>query len=92
MLTIYKYKLGTMPAIGIKVLLPQGAQVLSAGIQNEEFVIWALRDGTKSDITRRFSVFATGQPIDYPVLVERLVFIGTVFTQDGLVFHIFENI
>jgi hypothetical protein len=79
---IYKYKI---PKNGL-IELPYNAEILSAGVQNEDIFIWALVD-TLTDMseTRVIEVLGTGFTLSY----ENYKFINTVFINE-CVFHIFE--
>lgn len=67
--------------------LPANAQVLSAGIQKEQIVIWVLLDERAPKIKRWFRFFGTGEQIAPDP--EALRFIQTVFYR-ALVWHVFE--
>lgn len=82
---IYKYKLNHTQIARI----PKGAEILKLAIQNEYLCLWALVDDQKDIELRTFHIFATGYEID-PSL--NLNYIDTFFTEDGLVFHVFEEI
>lgn len=80
--TVHKYKISPKP-----IILPRGAQVLYAGIQAEEFFIWALVDLDETEMVERsFDVWGTGCEIEeYP----NVDFVSTVF-EGPFVWHIFE--
>lgn len=82
MKVIYKYDLTPT------VLLPKGASVLKAGMQNGGLYIWALVDpNEKTHIEKTFEVIGTGHPFEHNGLKYR--FIDTIF--DGpFVWHIWE--
>ncbi len=90
---IFKYSLnhGTT-----RLFLPQGAEVLSVGVQtvskpgweSKLVRIWCLVDAdTPKTETRIFNIYPTG--VGIPFRVEK--FIGTVFIDDE-VYHVFEEI
>jgi hypothetical protein len=79
---IYKYQI-----IHGTVLMPKGAKILTAQIQDDKPVMWALVDTSQPMKPRNFEVMYTGQNFDDT----GLKYIQTV--QDGpLVLHIFERI
>lgn len=70
-----------------KVRMPSGAQVLSVGCQAgwpEVVLIWAEVDPEAPDETREFVIVGTGRPLPK----DRGAHIGTVQTQEGLVWHV----
>lgn len=79
---IYKYELTS------EVLLPKGAIVLKAGLQNGVVYIWALIDpNEKTHIERKFDVVGTGHQFEHEYLTHR--YVDMVF--DGpFVWHIWE--
>jgi hypothetical protein len=79
---IYKYQV-----IHGTVLMPKGAKILTAQIQDDTTVMWALVDTSQPMEPRNFEVMYTGQGFDDT----GLEYIQTV--QDGpLVLHIFERV
>jgi hypothetical protein len=93
MATIWKYEL---KAEDEQVLImPAGAKILSAQVQNHGFhdaiCIWAIVDpNTPSSKLekRKFRIIGTGHPFND---ADNLTFISTVQMYDGkLVFHVFE--
>ena len=99
MKTVYKYELSSPLGIITKVSLPKGSTVLSAGIQANDFFIWALVDTEQPTEDRKFIVYGTGWEIDEGIkdrfhIGGNLAFfdlcpIDTVF-QGPYVWHIFE--
>lgn len=82
---IYKYKMKPNTTLE----LPRGAKVLTARVQDEEVFLWAKVNPDEKELeTRMFLGFGTGHDIDDEL---RLDFIDTVFFQNGMVFHIFEQ-
>lgn len=67
--------------------MPAGAKFLSLGMQGEDAVMWFLVNTDNDLHPRKFRVFGTGWEI---YAVDRLVYKGTFFPQEGLVFHLFE--
>ncbi len=82
MKTIYKYRIG--PAYGFEIEMPRGAKILSAGMQQGHFCIWALVDTDEEMCKHEFMIYGTGWDN-----VEG-EFIGTVFEGDGFVWHVFD--
>lgn len=81
---IWKFKLSPDPF----VMLPKGAQLLSAGTQGDDLVLWARCDPTAKREARFVCVVPTGAPV--PLAAEE--FVGTA-VMDGtelgsLVFHV----
>lgn len=93
MKSVYKYPLTAQTN---KLRLPKGAEILSAGWQAPEVVIWALIDTEQTEAEERhIEVAGTGWPL--PVGEDKTVefkFITTVQMNDTaimrLVWHIFE--
>lgn len=81
MQTIYKYDLKET------VLMPEGAEILSLQMQGgSDPRLWAKVDTSRPQVARRFEWYETGHPIsDNPGL-----YVGTVQTRIGLVFHVFD--
>lgn len=97
---IYKYSLDALYSeSGWSRPMPKGARVLSAGVQNDEIVVWAIVDIDAGHVMRRFKVVPTGAGVnqrpEYWTLVgvnhppEYWAFIQTIF-MGPLVFHIFD--
>ncbi|MGY4876048.1 DUF7352 domain-containing protein [Bacillus licheniformis] len=82
---VWKYKLDHMVQ---KVELPVGAKILSAVIQDGHVVVYAfVNSNEEKKETVEFVTQSTGESS-----VERLneyMFLDTVMTANGLVFHIF---
>ncbi|MFD7196953.1 hypothetical protein ACFV7P_18730 [Bacillus subtilis] len=82
---VWKYKLDHMIQ---KVELPVGAKILSAVIQNGHVVVYALvNSNEEKKETVEFVTQSTGESS-----VDRLneyMFLDTLMTDNGLVFHIF---
>ena len=85
MKTVWKYDL--YPAEYTDLLVPSGAQVLTAQTQGGKPQLWALVDPDAALEPRRFVVLGTGHTYSKPLGQ----YIGT-FQLDGgvLVFHVFE--
>lgn len=84
--TIWKFEL-PCDNNPIVVEMPKGAEVLSAGVQDDEIVIWALVSPGRELTQRKFAVFGTGHEVTEDVSAGGLV--NTVF-MGSLVFHVFE--
>lgn len=82
------YKYGLQP--NSQINLPKNAKILTVAVQNEEVFLWAKVNPDELEMeTRTFFSFETGH--DMPTHIE-MDFIGTVFFQNGMVFHVFEQI
>ena len=70
------------------VKMPKGAEVLSAGIQREEAVIWALVDEKSPDTCHTIYIRGTG----HAFTGKEGRFIGTLTLMGGtLVYHVFDG-
>lgn len=88
MKTIYKYKLElTDKQI---ILMPVGAQILCAQLQEYNPTLWAMVDTLSPLEERIIYTFGTGNPIN---IDHKDIYIGTVQTSNGrFVWHVFEGI
>lgn len=67
--------------------MPVGAQVLTVQGQNDEAVMWCLVDTGVPLVTRKFSVFTTGDSFN----ASQCKYIGTFQTDgDSFAGHVFE--
>ncbi len=69
------------------LMLPQGSNVLAVGSQGPQLVLWALANPSAPLEQIKVTVVWTGQP----VREDAGRFIGTVATDDGLVWHVFVS-
>ena len=84
--SIWKFKVDRTEV----VLLPEGAKVLSVGVQGNDLVLWALvNPKAKSVEALNLKVIPTGDMIPDG---EVLDFIGTVHFPGPLVFHVFRRV
>lgn len=84
--TIWKFPFGV--ADSQVVMLPKGAKILSAGVQNETPVLWAMVDPEAEKVPRTILLRGTGHPAREAVDAR---FIDTIFMVGGaIVFHVFE--
>lgn len=81
---IWKFPVHDYSALHV---LPRGAQVLSAGVQGDEIVVWILCDPSAPSVPRLLGTCRTGGAL--PVDLD--LFIGTVRMDNGLVFHVFDG-
>lgn len=82
---IWKYLLGVTDEQVIYI--PSGAKMLSAQVQREEVVLWALVDETADLKPHTIQIIGTGNPIFVDKIGE---YVDTVQIRDGaLAFHIF---
>lgn len=99
--TIWKFELDLSNGNVSQIEMPADAATISAGVQGETFVVWALVDPDAPRVTRRFVIHGTGHPVlkevtetftagiqDHPVEV-LASFINTVF-MGPMVFHVFD--
>jgi len=85
---IYKYSVPfTQAQRGGEVSLPEGAEILSAGFQGTDLVLWAKVFPALPMVPRVFAVMATGE--DLPDNTKSWRFIQTVFL-DWTVWHVFQ--
>ena len=73
-----------------RVPMPEGAEILALGNQNETLVVWALVDETASPVDREFVIVGTGDiiPVDQ---LEILTYLETVTFRAGFfVAHVYE--
>ena len=84
--TIYKYKI---PVGGDSIAMPEGAKILSVGVQGDSLMLWAEVNPHRKKYPRQVEVFGTGHEIHSNMWVSR-EFIGTVFMSD-LVWHVYER-
>ena len=67
------------------VVMPWGAQVLTAQLQHDTIMLWAAVDPDQRKVTRQFEVVGTGCPFRE----DDKKYIATV-QQDCWVWHVFE--
>jgi len=89
MKTIYKYSIPLLAA-KFDVDLPVGAMILSFQIQDKVPCIWAMIDKKATIEQRHFRIYGTGWPIEKIPKDLNLHYIGTIQTNGGLVWHLFE--
>jgi hypothetical protein len=82
MKTIHKYRLYNT------IALPEGAQVLTVQLQEDEPYLWALVDDFNPFEKRNFQTVGTGWDLEARAYSNR-VYIAT-FQQNGFVWHVFE--
>lgn len=84
-MTIWKFTLEPV----CELQMPEGATVLSVGVQGENICLWAMVNPDAPKVTRSFVGFGTGHEVTDATCLE---FIGTALLHGGsLVFHIFEK-
>lgn len=89
-MTVWKFTL-TPPDDRSRVFLglPEGAETISAGTQEDALVVWALVPDPKAKIvTFRFLVANTGDII--PNFPPGARFLATVTVSNGIVWHIWD--
>jgi hypothetical protein len=88
MKTIWKFPL--MIADRQEIVMPQGARLLSVGLQNGLMQLWAVVDPSRPKSTRTIAIVGTGHDMDSHE-IERWFFVGTCITMGGrIVWHIFD--
>lgn len=87
MITIWKYQLS--PIGNISVNIPEFAEILSVGGQDNTIVLWALVDTDRPCVITHFNVVGTGWEIKESTYCGK--FIGTATLKNGLVFHVFKK-
>lgn len=101
MKTIYKYPITLQNTFDIS--MPQGAKILSCGVQvtaalpivglqgSQNPVLWALVEANAASENRHFVLVATGEPVPDFIPIDRATFIGTLQFEGGrFIFHLFE--
>lgn len=82
---VFKYSLDTRVR---DVLMPVGAEVISAEAIDGSIYMWAVVDPDARVEPRRFYVLATGEVLPDA----QLKHVGTVVTVSGYVYHVFEHV
>lgn len=73
-----------------KVLMPDGAKVLTVQVQKGKPCIWAECNPDNEPVLRTFLIRGTGHPIDDDI---KKMCIGTIQMLDGsIVYHVFERL
>lgn len=80
---IYKYELPITDHPIVR--MPYKAEVLKAGFQDEKLYIWAKVNINNNLQDHFFRIYGTGHDHD-----EHKDYIDTVFSKDGLVWHIYK--
>lgn len=70
------------------VRMPRDARILSAGVQGQTIMVWAIVDPSNEQVSRRIPVYGTGHEISEGD--KDLPLISTVF-MGSLVFHVFDG-
>lgn len=80
---VYKYELPTDDRV--ELALPQGAELLTVGVQDDKLMLWARIDPSEPTVHRRFRVAGTGHP------AATGTYVGTAMLYNGrLVLHVFD--
>ena len=82
---VWKYRL--VFEDDVVVVMPKGAQVLCVQMQGNVPTIWALCDPEAESVMRHFAFAGTGHERNLP----GPGYVGTVQTETGLVFHLFDE-
>ena len=86
---IWKFPLGKNPANLIDIYIPKGAKILTANVQRSCFTLWAEIETLSPEVTRKFVIYATGEPFSSKDYMKDAKYISTVFF-DELVWHVFD--
>lgn len=88
---VWKFPVGVPTQTGRAWIdLPDGAELLSVGIQDGEMVVWALIQDFEAEVgTHRLIVVNTGMEV--PNFPEGARFLGTVTTSNGIVWHVWDG-
>ena len=86
---IWKFPLGSNLAHIIPIKISKGAELLTVGVQQGVFMLWAKVNTSALDVTRHFVIYATGEPLIYEGTAKEGKFICTVF-HNGLVWHAYD--
>ena len=86
---IWKFPLCKSPANIIGIYMPQESKILTVNIQYDYFTIWAEVETSLLTVTRKFIIYATGEPFLSEDYVKDAKYIGTIF-QDSLVWHVYD--
>lgn len=90
MKSIWKFRLAITDTQSL--MIPKGAEVLTAQFQGSDLCFWAVVNPANSTSERIFEIFGTGNPFPTDMGVERK-FIATVQQPDlPLVWHVFERL
>lgn len=86
---VWKFTLNYRDGDHHHLMVPIGAEVLSAHAQGDDLQVWALIDTDAQRETREFVLVGTGYPTHLPR--DRMRFINTVQLHNGrMVLHVFE--
>ena len=86
---IWKFPLGTSSAYTISIMIPKGANLLTVGIQQRVFMLWAEIDTSAPEVTRNFVIYATGEPLIPGGIMREEKYVGTII-YDALSWHVYD--
>ena len=86
MKVVHKYQLRLVGGPQV-VQMPADAHIVHVHEQDERPTLWAYVDIDRLPVTRVFSIFATGQPIEIPVHS----YVGTIHVG-WTVWHVYEDV
>lgn len=90
MKVIYKYELESFKYQSIKI--PKDAKILTAQIQYDSIMLWAIVNPDNTELDFNFYVAPTGQPFPDDINIDDFIFINTVQIGGGsLIFHVFKE-
>ena len=69
--------------------IPDEAELLSVGLQDDRLVLWALTDSLHETYRHRLIVANTGMSI--PEFPPRARHLGTLTTSNGIVWHVWDG-
>lgn len=88
--TIWKYEIPEPDRDGRAwINLPRNSQLLSVALQGDKMVVWALVNPTFHIGLHRLIVCNTGTDVDIP---PEAMFIGTITTPEGIVWHVWDGL
>ena len=87
-MVIWKFQLSMLVDLQ-KVMMPEGAELLSVANKNGNLFLWAMVDPSKENQCRWIEIIGTGTPITMNIVGRK--FIGTAVVNP-FVWHVFERL
>jgi len=87
MKVVYKYDVEIKSCVRLRI--PGGGKIIKAALQRGILRIWAEVNTKNGDHFRYIRILATGESFPEDVYLD---YIDTIFLENGLVFHIYEEI
>lgn len=85
---VFKYDLDATP--DQRLLMPLGAKVLDAQVQNGVLCVWAAVDPNAQPEVRRFRLIGTGEEVPSDAIGHVVTFQASGPHGEAFVFHLFE--